>query len=46
VFESSRDVDKMTIDIRNATAADASTIADYNNRLAEGTEARSSARLL
>lgn len=31
----------MTFDIRNATTADASTIADYNNRLAEETEARS-----
>jgi len=41
VYESSRDVDKMTFNIRNATTADASTIADYNNRLAEETEARS-----
>lgn len=31
----------MTIDIRNATTADASTIADFNSRLAEETEARS-----
>ena len=31
----------MTIDIRNATTADASSIVDYNNRLAEETEARS-----
>ncbi len=31
----------MTIDSRNATTADASTIADYNNRLAEETGARS-----
>ena len=31
----------MTIDIRSATIADAGTIADYNNRLAEETEARS-----
>lgn len=31
----------MTIYIRNATTADASTIVDFNNRLAEETEARS-----
>lgn len=31
----------MTIRIRDATPADVSTIADYNNRLAEETEARS-----
>ena len=31
----------MTIVIRDATPADAGTIADYNNRLAEETEARS-----
>ena len=31
----------MTIIIRDATPADAATIADYNNRLAEETEARS-----
>ncbi len=31
----------MTIIIRDATPADAGTIADYNNRLAEETEARS-----
>ena len=31
----------MTIDIRNATTADVSTISDFNSRLAEETEARS-----
>jgi len=31
----------MTISIRDATPSDAATIADYNNRLAEETEARS-----
>lgn len=31
----------MTISIRDALPADASTIADYNNRLAEETESRS-----